>query len=160
MSSLRVVSTLIAVALGLTACGAGGSSTTGHARTTSGRLGASGSRPTRVYRVHLSGAAELSPGPRRGTGAAIIAFHGGSTVCWRFAHLHGFTDATIARIRGGAHGQSGGSVVALGAGPRLHHQGCAGVSPAVSKKIWADPGRYNVNIESKQYPRGAVRAQL
>jgi hypothetical protein len=30
----------------------------------------------------------------------------------------------------------------------------------VSKKIWADPGRYNVNIESKQYPRGAVRAQL
>ena len=160
MSSVRVASTLIALALGLSACGTGGSSTTGNARATSAGLRVSGSRPSRIYRVHLSGAAEPSPGPRHGTGAAIIAFHGGSTVCWRFAHLHGFTDATIAGIRSGARGQSGGSVVALGAGPRLRHQGCVGVSPALSKKIWAEPSHYNVNIESKQYPQGAVRAQL
>jgi hypothetical protein len=45
-------------------------------------------------------------------------------------------------------------------GPRLHHRGCARVSPGLSKKIWTEPGHYNVNIESKQYPQGAVRAQL
>ena len=125
------------------------------------RLHDSRSRPTRIYRVSLSGAAELSPGPAHGTGAAIIPFHADSTVCWRFAHLHGFTDATNAGIQSvGAHGQSGISVGALSTGPRLHHRGCARVSPALSKKIWTEPGHYNVNIESKQYPQGAVRAQL
>jgi hypothetical protein len=160
MRSVLVVSTLTAFALSLSACGTGGSGTTGHARTTNGRVHASRSRPTRIYRVHMSGAAELSPRPPHGTGAAVIAFHGDSTMCWRFAHLHGFTDATIAGIHSGAHGQSGSSVVALSTGPRLHHRGCARVSPALSNKIWTEPGHYNVNIESKQYPQGAVRAQL
>ena len=160
MASAPVVSALTVIALSLSACGTGGSSTIGGARTTSGPLHASHSRPTRIYRVRLSGATELSPGAPHGTGAAIIAFHGDSRVCWRFAHLHGFTDATIAGIHSGVHGQSGSTVVALSTGPRLRHQGCARISPALAKQIWSEPSHYNVNVQSKQYPRGAVRAQL
>jgi len=34
-------------------------------------------------------------------------------VCWRFAHLHGFTDATSARVETGAAGRAGQSVIVL-----------------------------------------------
>jgi hypothetical protein len=107
--------------------------------------------------VHLSGATGTPPGATAGVGAAIIAFHGDALVCWRFAHLHGFTEATSAHIR---VAQGGQSVIALSSGPRLHHQGCVPVSPAVSRRIWARPGGYYVNVDSKQYSRGAVRARL
>ena len=121
---------------------------------------ASHSRPTRIYRVKLGGAVETPAGAPLGRGWAVIAFHGESLVCWRFAHLHGFTDATSARINVGAQGHSGSVVVALSTGPRLHHQGCAHVSPAVASAIWKTPSRYSVNIHSRQYPAGAIRAQL
>lgn len=120
----------------------------------------SGSRPTQVYRVRLSGATEARHGAVHGVGAAIIAFHGESVVCWRFAHLHGFTDATAAHIQIGTTGRTGGVVIALSPGPRLHHQGCVPVSPATSRRIVARPSDYYVNVHSKQYPQGAIRAQL
>jgi hypothetical protein len=103
---------------------------------------------------------ETPPGAAHGVGSAIIAFHGDSRVCWRFAHLHGFTDATSAHIDIGASGRTGQVVIALSPGPRLHHQGCVPVSPGLSRRIWARPGGYYVDVYSKQYPRGAVGAQL
>lgn len=157
----QVVPALAVLALNLAACGSGGSSTTsGSARPASGVSLASRSRPTRLYRVRLSGTAETPPGAPHGTGAAIIAFHGHSMVCWRFAHLHGFTNATLAHIHIGTKGRSGNVVVALSTGPRLHHQGCVSISPVMSKKLRSEPSRYYVNIDSIQYPGGAVRAQL
>ena len=81
-------------------------------------------------------------------------------LCWRFAHLHGFTNATLAHIHIGTKGRSGDVVVALSTGPRLHHQGCVSISPVLSKRIWSQPSRYYVNIHSTQYPGGAVRGQL
>jgi CHRD domain len=100
-------------------------------------------------------AAGCSDRPQR-----IIAFHGDSIVCWRFAHLHGFTSATFAHIHSGSQWQSGHIVVTLSTGPRLHHQGCVTVSPALTKAIWSAPSRYYVNIHSTRYPGGAVRGQL
>jgi hypothetical protein len=120
----------------------------------------SGSRPTAIYRLHLSGAAGTPRGATGAVGAAIIAFHGDSLVCWRFAHLHGFTRATSAHINAAGAGRAGQVVVALSRGPRLHHQGCAPVSPAVSRRIRARPEGYYVNVDSKSYVHGAVRAQL
>jgi hypothetical protein len=114
-----------------------------------------------IYRVRLSGGkAETPPGAPQGTGTAVIAFHGSSLVCWRFAHLHGFLDATFAHIHSGATGKSGNIVVPLSTSPALHHQGCVPVSAALVKAIERHPANYYVNIHSRQYPGGAVRAQL
>ena len=156
MRSKLVTLGLAVVALGVTGCGSGGTVTTraGTSRTSEA------SRPTRIYRVQLSGAAETPPGAPDGSGKAIIAFHGDSLVCWRFAHLRGFTHATLAHIHTGGKGRGGKVVVALSTGPRLHHKGCVSINPVVSKAIWSAPSRYYVNIHSQQYPGGAVRAQL
>ncbi len=90
-------------------------------------------------------------------GAAIIAFHTGSKLCWRFAHLHGFTGATVHL---GAGGHAGKVVPPLSPGPRLHHHGCVRVSPTLAAAIVGGPSTYYLNIGSAQYPGGAVRGQL
>lgn len=113
--------------------------------------------PVRIYHLALAGAPHGAP---TGTGVAVIAFHGSSTVCWRFAHLHGFVNATVAHITTGSEGKSGKIVVALSTGPRLHHQGCVPVGAALVKAIEHRPHGYYVNIRSLRYPAGAVRAQL
>ena len=117
-------------------------------------------RPTQIYRVRLGGGAETPPGAPLGQGDAIISFHGDSVICWRFAHLHGFSDATDAHIHAGTNGRSSAVVVALSTAPRLHHQGCVSVSPTLGKAIMSKPSGYYVNIHSIRYPTGAVRAQL
>ena len=109
--------------------------------------------------MRLSGTTEFPHGAAHGVGAAIIAFHGASLVCWRFAHLHGFSDATSAHIEIGTR-RAKQVVIALSPGPRLHHQGCVPVSPTLSRRIWARPNGYYVSVDSGQYPHGAVRAQL
>jgi CHRD domain len=141
------------------ACG-GGSNASTHAAS-----GASGgpppaSRPSRLYTVRMSGTVAVPRGAPHGTGVAIIAFHGDSIVCWRFAHLHGFTRATSAHLHNGSMGKSGRVVVALSTGARLHHKGCTPISPKLARAIWREPNQYYVDIQSQQYPRGAVRAQL
>lgn len=90
----------------------------------------------------------------------IIAFHGASTVCFRFARLHGFVDATVPQVHSGAFGRSGPVVAVLSSGPKLHHRGCRAISPAQSRAFWKRPGGDYVNGDSRRYPGGAVRAQL
>ena len=140
---------LIVVALSLSACGG-----------TSAPPSAVSSRPTTLYTLSMTGAAETPKGASHGRGVAIIAFHGASTVCFRFSHLHGFRDGTVAHIHSGTIGHSGPVLVALSSGPKLHHRGCLAISPRVSREIWKQPSAYYVNLHSLQYPDGAVRAQL
>lgn len=148
---------LTLAALGIAACGTGSSSS---ARSSSARLGSLHAAVIRIYRVRLTGAGETPRGARSGTGEAVIALHRGSLVCWRFAHLHGFIDATFAHIHVGAAGRSGNVVVALSTGPRLHHRGCVTVSPSVIEAIERDPPGYYVNVHSHRYPADAGRGQL
>lgn len=152
-----LVSTLATVALGAAGCGSSSSSTKAP---TSGPSAAKSSRPARIYRVSLTGKAETPAGAPNGRGAAVIAIHGSSTVCWRFAHLHGFAHATFAHLHIGASGKSGNIVVPMSTAPALHHQGCVPVKAALIKAIEHNPGGYYVNIHSTKYPAGAVRAQL
>ena len=148
--------TLVALMLGVAACGGSSSSSS-----KASPPGVRAAGPLHIYRVRLiGGKSETPPGPPQGTGDAVIAFHGSSLVCWRFAHLHGFSNATFAHIHVGAKGKSGNIVVPLSTGPALHHQGCVPVSAVLVKAIEGHPGNYYVNIHSKQYPSGAVRAQL
>ncbi len=150
---------LIAAATALAAVPAGCGGGTGAATHRAAVPGA-GSHPTQIYRVQLAGSAQTPPGATHGVGAAIIAFHGDSRICWRFAHLHGFTGATSAHIQTEAAHRPGRVVLVLSRGPRLHHQGCVAISPALSRMIQARPSTYNVDIPSSQYPQGAVGAQL
>ncbi len=147
---------LAAVTVAVAACGGGGG---GGASTAAKRPGG-GSRPTRLYTIALSGRAEVPKGAPAGRGFAIIAFHGSATVCWRFAHLHGFTNATIAHINTGLAGRTGPAVLSISHGSRLHHQGCVAVSPTLTHSIWSNPTGYYVSIQSAGYPAGAVRGQL
>lgn len=140
---------LIAVTLSIAACGG-----------TSATPSTASSRPTTLYTVSMTGAAETPTGTPHGRGVAIIAFHGASTVCLRFSHLRGFLDATVAHIHSGTTGRSGPVLVALSSRPKLHHRGCLAISPTVSRAIWKQPSAYYVNVHSLQYPGGAVRAQL
>jgi CHRD domain len=160
MRSKVIVPAMGAVALSLAGCGSSGTGKTNRSGVKGSSAYASASPPTRIYRISLNGKAEVPPGAPTGRSAAIIAFHGDSIVCWRFAHLHGFTSATFAHIHSGSQWQSGHIVVTLSTGPRLHHQGCVTVSPALTKAIWSAPSRYYVNIHSTRYPGGAVRGQL
>lgn len=139
------------VALGLAGCG--GTSTKGHA------AAPASASPLHVYRVMLSGRAERHGAPT-GVGVAIIAIHKGSVICWRFAHLHGFVNATAAHIHTGRRGSSGAVLVPLSTGPRLHHQGCTRAATSAVSAIVHDPGAHYVNVHSAAYPAGAVRGQL
>jgi hypothetical protein len=154
MNTLRCVGALAGTALVLAGCGSSSSGARGSASS------ASHTPATAIYRAPLSGAAEAASGAAQGRGDAIIAFHGDSLICWRFAHLHGFSGATGAAIHSGVKGRSGQVAIALSTGPRLRHQGCVRLSPTVSKAIISDPSGYYVSITSAQYPAGAVRAQL
>jgi CHRD domain len=107
------VPALIAVTLSLAACGG-----------SSAPPSAVSSRPTTLYTVSMTGAAETPKGAPHGRGVAIIAFHRASTVCFRFSHLHGFLDATVAHIHSGTTSHLGPVLVALfewtkAASPRL-----------------------------------------
>jgi hypothetical protein len=163
MRSKSMAPGLAALVLGVAACGGSNSSSPSSASSTlrsTGPPGAPSGGRVLIYRVKLTGGAETPPGAPQGVGDALIAFHGNSVVCWRFAHLHGFTNPTFAHISIGAKGRSGNIVVPLSTGPRLHHQGCATVSGNLVRSIKRIPQGYYVNIHSAQYPSGAVRAQL
>jgi CHRD domain len=143
---------LLAASVAIAGCG--GSSAPANSRA---RIKAQ--KPSVEYVVRMSGTSE-SP-PTHGVGDAVIALHGKAhDICYRFAHMRGFTDASNARILRGATRETGTFVVSLATGPRLHHRGCLRMAATVMTAIAADPSAYYVEIRSVQYPRGLVRAQL
>jgi hypothetical protein len=154
-----LVASLAMAGLGLAACGSSSSSTSGSAG--AGKPKSKTGVHGHIYHVALSGKAETPPGAPKGSGAAVIALHGSTLkVCWRYSHLHGFTSATVSHIHRGKRGTAGPIVVPLSTAGKLRHIGCVRASAGVLKAIGRDPAGYYVNIHSKQYPAGAVRAQL
>ena len=146
----RVAALLVIALIGIAGCGGSGSSTPSSAP----------SQPLHLYRVRLTGRAEIPKGAANGSGSAIIAIHRGSVVCWRFVHLHGFLNPTVAQIHVGFNGRAGRVLQPLSTGPRLHHRGCIQTSPAAVTAIERDPSSYYVDVHSQLYPDGAVRGQL
>lgn len=151
MSTKLISPTIVALALALAGCGAS-STKTSSTRSASAHAG----RPIRIYRAGLS-AGVNGPG---GRGTAIIAFHGSSVLCWRFAHLAGFTGAIVAQIHSGVRRRSGPTVVSLSRGGATHHRGCVGINPSLSRRIWSRPSEFYVSIYSRSHPANAVHARL
>jgi hypothetical protein len=149
---------LVATAVCLAACG--GSTSSSHSGSHPALSQSALTRPTHVYLLRLSGGAATPPGAPLGRGDAIVAFHGQSALCWRFAHLHGFTQAASAQIHAGRPGRTGVAVVSLSTGSKLHHHGCVSITPTLATAIVHGPNGYYVTIPRARYPAGAVRAQL
>ncbi len=139
--------------VGLAGCG--GSSSNG----SSAPKSAAAKPPTALYKLKLSGRTGTPTGASQGSGLAVIAFHGPTVVCWRFAHLHGFTGVTSARLQTGS-GRHAATVFHLASGKGFHHRGCRRVHSGTLAAITRDPSRYVVSLASSAYPLGAVRGHL
>ena len=116
---------------------------------------------SRTYTVKMTGPAETPAGAPGGTAKAVVTL---STklgkACWTFSSLSGFSNPTFAHIHIGAGGTSGNIVLPLSTGATFLTKGCVPASATLISAIAANPHGYYVNIHSKQYPGGAVRAQL
>ena len=146
---LRTTLGLVALGAAIGGCGSSG----GSGSTAVGSSGHHIPRPTHVYRVAMSPVAGAHAS--KASGVAIIALHDPSgEVCWRFAHLHGFTGARSASIT------APGVVIHLSTSSKLHHQGCRHLTSAALSGIARTPGRYTVTIPTLADPRGAVSAHL
>lgn len=154
MREKLLVSALATLALNVGGCGGSASST--HAAPPASAK----ARPIATYRAALTGSTGTPAGAPAGAGAAVVALHSGARLCWRFAHLHGFVNATTARIQLGGKGSSAHVIASLSTGSRLHHRGCVTVSPATAKAIQKHPSAYYVAIDSTSFPAGAVRGRL
>jgi hypothetical protein len=108
----------------------------------------------------LTGKANKPPGAPKGSGAAVIALHHRALVCFRFAHVSGFSTPTAAYIGQGAEGKPGKVVLRLSRSSVVHHKGCARASRALGAALERNSAGYFVAISTKQYPQGAVRGQL
>jgi CHRD domain len=150
-----LVGTVVALALGVAGCGGGsGSSSSVASSKTAAKAG-----PIVIYRTALSGTTGTPTGAPGGAGNAIVALHGRTVLCWRFAHLHGFVHATAAHIQLGSKA-SAHVIASLSTGSRLRHKGCLTVSPATAKAIQKRPSAYYLAIDSTSFPAGAVRGRL
>ena len=144
---------IAASAVALSACGSSSSSGSHPASKGPGR-------PVRTYRVVLTGKGFKPAGAPQGSGAVVIALHHRAVVCYRFAHLRGFSTPTAAYLAQGAKGQQGKVVLHFSRGTTVHHKGCIRGSRALGAALEHNAGSYYVTISTKQYPRGAVRGQL
>jgi CHRD domain len=116
----------------------------------------------RVFRVPLAGENETPAGDPVATGAATVRVRSGrARVCYSLVARDLSGRAVAAHIHRGAAGAAGPVVIPLktpNASGRA--SGCAKTSKALVRAILRRPSRYYVNVHTREFPGGAVRAQL
>jgi hypothetical protein len=170
MRSRLLIPSLAVVLIGVAGCGSSSSSSSSStsantpastATTTKSAVAKVKKAVSRTYALKMTGAAETPAGAPGGTAKAVVTL---STklgkVCWTFTSLSGVSNPTFAHIHLGAAKTSGNIVLPLSTGTTLLTKGCVPASATLINAIAANPHAYYVNIHSKQYPGGAVRAQL
>jgi CHRD domain len=114
-----------------------------------------------VATVQLSGSVERPAGDPDGTGTATIRIRPDNQVCFRLAAQNVLLPAVGAHIHRGAAGVAGPIVVPFTApGDNGVSTGCAAADPALAGEIKGNPSGFYVNIHTREFPAGAVRAQL
>jgi CHRD domain len=116
----------------------------------------------RVFRVTLAGENETPAGDPVATGSATIRARAGQAkVCYTLAVRDLSGRAAAAHIHRGAAGVAGPIVISLrtpNAAGRAN--GCAKAKRALVRAILARPSRYYVNVHTRDFLGGAIRAQL
>ena len=116
-----------------------------------------------VLKLQMSGANERpNPGDPDGTGTAVLRIlRATNQICYRLTVQNIVLPAVGAHIHKAPNTAAGGIVVALNAPDASGAvAGCATADAALVADILANPSAYYVNVHSRDFPGGAVRAQL
>jgi hypothetical protein len=112
--------------------------------------------------VTLKGSNEApTKGPAKGKGTAKLVLDSKKgQVCFTLSYS-GIDTVTMSHIHSGKSGQAGPVVVPLfTTSATAKKKGCVNASASLVAKIIKKPSAYYVNIHTKKYPGGAIRAQL
>ena len=120
-----------------------------------------------TYKVPLSGVAETNfAHPAGGTGdpdgrgmVELKIDPGRKQVCYEF-ELSGLSTPLMAHIHAGPPLSNGPPVVTLFTGPGVPLDGCVTWLRGQLAEIVANPSSFYVNIETTEFPDGALRGQL
>jgi hypothetical protein len=125
-----------------------------------GQLDGSGSAGW-VAAVSMNGTVERPAGDPDGTGTAVIRIRDDNQVCYRFTVQNIVLPATGAHIHRGPSTGTGPIVVPFTA-PDANgaSTGCTAADPALVAEIKGTPANFYANVHSRDFPAGAVRAQL
>ena len=110
----------------------------------------------------MTGAAERPAGDPDGTGTTIVRIRrDGGLFCYRFVVQNIQLPTAGAHIHRGAAGTAGPIVIPLEApGASGTSSGCVMVDGALLDEILANPANFYSNVHTRDFPAGAVRAQL
>ena len=116
----------------------------------------------RVFRVVLAGDTETPNGDPVATGSAVVRVRSGrARVCYSLVARDLSSRAVAAHIHRGAAGTAGPVVIPLKT-PNASGKasGCAKTKKSLVRAILRRPSRYYVNVHTREFPGGAIRAQL
>jgi hypothetical protein len=113
----------------------------------------------RTFTVTMTGKAETPKGDPNGKGTARIKIEATKgEVCFRLT-WSGIGTPVAAHIHKGKKGVAGPVVIPFFGGA-AKHTGCVKASKKLLGQIVKSPASYYVNVHTKAFPAGAVRAQL
>lgn len=113
----------------------------------------------KTFTVTMTGKAETPKGDPDGTGTAKIKVEASKgELCYTLT-WHKIGPPIASHIHKGKKGTSGPILIPLFAGT-AKHSGCVKASKSLLGKIAKNPRGYYVNVHTKRFPGGAIRAQL
>jgi hypothetical protein len=114
-----------------------------------------------VFNVALSGGAEVpGPGDADGSGTAqVTVVPGGTQVC-TILTVENLDEVTAAHIHEGRTGTAGPIAVTLAAPTGGSAEGCVDASSSIVTGLADGTRSFYVNVHTRAFPDGAVRAQL
>jgi CHRD domain len=123
-----------------------------------GRAVAQGGRPISIA---LTGAAEVpGPGDADGSGRAQLTLNPGKgEICYTL-RVAGIGSATAAHIHRAVSGQAGPVLVTLKFPAAAGATECVIADKELVRNILQNPSNYYVNVQTADFPAGAIRGQL
>lgn len=153
---------IVALALGMAACGDDDDDVEDSARRTATTLAERVEQTTRLKATLTGGAEVPSPGDPDATGTATVNVDVTKReVCYEVA-VQKIDRPTGLHIHEGEAGKNGDVVVPFTTptASDTSTTGCANVDAALLGRLTANPGNFYVNVHTTTYPQGAARGQL
>jgi hypothetical protein len=126
-----------------------------------GQLGGGAGTEGWVKALTLTGAVERPAGDPDGTGTAVIRIRDDGQVCYRISVQNLALPTTGAHIHRGPAGGTGPIVVPFTAPDASGtSSGCTAADAALVNEIKSTPANFYANVHTREFPAGAVRAQL